>query len=81
MTDWAEGLKVIDWNKASELGLIQRINSEILHPLGLAMTRTSDNGVSPNLLVTEDDEGFLYSDEVVIKPILSKEEIHKGLDE
>jgi len=74
MADWAEGLLRIDWNKASDLGLIQRINSEILHPLGLAMTRDPETGSSPDLIFST-DEGILYSDEIVIKPILSKEEI------
>lgn len=27
----------INWNQASEMGLIERINTEILHPLGLAI--------------------------------------------
>ncbi|HGK7310691.1 TPA: hypothetical protein ACJ51G_000661 [Aeromonas hydrophila subsp. hydrophila] len=32
-------MKCINWNQASELGLIVRINREILHPLGLSMSR------------------------------------------
>ncbi|MCP4528476.1 MAG: hypothetical protein GY833_21540 [Aestuariibacter sp.] len=49
-------MKTIDWNKASELGLIERINREVLHPLGLAMTRCPDTGVSANLIVSPDGE-------------------------
>ena len=47
-------MKRIDWNEASRQGLIERINTEILHPLGLAMCRTPEDGGSPGLLVAED---------------------------
>lgn len=47
-------MKHINWNQVSELGLIVRINREILHPLGLAMTRNPENGVSEMLLVSPD---------------------------
>lgn len=62
-------MKTIDWNKASELGLIERINREVLHPLGLAMTRDPDNGISENLLVAPD--GFFEYPEdrkTLVKP-------------
>lgn len=58
-------MKTIDWNKASELGLIQRINKEILHPLGLAMSRNPTNGTSENLLIA-DDGLWEYGPDVVI---------------
>lgn len=32
-------MKTINWSQASELGLIVRINREILHTLGLSMSR------------------------------------------
>lgn len=44
----------IDWNEASNRGLIVRINTEILHPLGLAMCRNVEDGTSPYLLVSDD---------------------------
>lgn len=44
----------IDWNEAGRQGLIERINTEILHPLGLAMFRTPEDGASPGLLIAED---------------------------
>jgi len=69
----------IDWNQASKLGLIQRINSEILHPLGLAMTRNTTTGASDFILVAEDGH-YEYSDDVVIKPILTKEEIQEKIN-
>ncbi|HEH9413044.1 TPA: hypothetical protein SIA28_001649 [Aeromonas salmonicida] len=47
-------MKHINWNQVSELGLIVRINREILHPLGLAITRNPENGVSEMLLVSPD---------------------------
>jgi hypothetical protein len=67
-------MKTIDWNKASELGLIQRINKEILHPLGLAMTRNPETGISENLLIA-DDGLWEYSPEITLKPILTNTEI------
>lgn len=71
-------MKTIDWNKASELGLIQRINKEILHPLGLAMSRNPVTGVSENLLIA--DDGFWeYSPEITLKPILSNIEIQEKI--
>jgi len=45
---------IIDWNMMSELGLIERINVEILHPLGLAMSRNVETGVSEEILISED---------------------------
>jgi len=71
-------MRTIDWNKASELGLIQRINSEILHPLGLAMTRTVDTGISSSILVA--DDAFTYSDSTTIKPVLTVDEIRELLN-
>lgn len=71
-------MKTINWNVASELGLIQRINKEILHPLGLAMTRDPETGNSPNLLVA-DDGLWVYGPDVVLKPILSNQEVQDKL--
>lgn len=67
-------MRSIDWNTASELGLIERINREVLHPLGLAMCRTVETGDSPGLLVSPDGE-FEYSPGVGIGPIYSAGEI------
>lgn len=47
-------MKRLDWNEASRQGLVERINTEILHPLGLAMCRTPEDGMSPGLLIAED---------------------------
>lgn len=49
-------MRTIDWNEMSKLGLIERINREILHPLGLAMSRTLETGHSEKVLVSEDGE-------------------------
>ena len=38
----------------SELGLIERINREILHPLGLAISREVETGHSKEILISED---------------------------
>ena len=47
-------MKTIDWNKASELGLVEKINREVLHPLGLAMTRNPETGASESILIADD---------------------------
>lgn len=52
---------MIDWNELSQRGLIVRINNEILHPIGLALARTTD-GVSPGALVA-DDGVFYYKEQ------------------
>ncbi|WP_280565368.1 hypothetical protein [Chromohalobacter sp. 48-RD10] len=71
-------MKKIDWNKASELGLIERINREVLHPLGLAMVRVPETGESPGLLIS-DDGGWQYSPAMPEGPIYSKEEVLRRL--
>lgn len=57
--------KEIDWNTASKLGIITRINKEVLHPLGLAMTRNPSTGSSDSLLIAPD--GFWeYSPDAIV---------------
>jgi len=46
--------KTIDWNKMSELGLLEKINTEILHPIGLAISRNPENGFSEQILISND---------------------------
>jgi hypothetical protein len=47
-------VKHINWNELSELGLLERINREILHPLGLAVSRDPNTGVSSKILIAPD---------------------------
>lgn len=47
-------MKSINWNQMSELGLIERFNREILHPLGLAVSRDVYTGASGEVLVADD---------------------------
>lgn len=47
-------MKVIDWNEISRLGLHERINREIMHPLGLAIYRVVETGTSPGAYVSSD---------------------------
>ncbi|MFA6199096.1 MAG: hypothetical protein WC679_01655 [Bacteroidales bacterium] len=65
-------MKEVNWNVLSQLGLIKRINHEILHPLGLAMTRNSETGFSESILVSDDGIWEYENKEVVV---LSKEEV------
>ncbi|MCE9969338.1 hypothetical protein LZ620_10050 [Aeromonas salmonicida] len=74
-------MKHINWNQVSELGLIVRINREILHPLGLAMTRNPENGVSEMLMVSPD--GIWEYDQQLMTnaPIVSEEEARAKIAE
>jgi hypothetical protein len=49
-----DDVKVIDWNEISRLSLLERINREIMHPLGYAVCRQVETGVSPGALVSPD---------------------------
>lgn len=55
--------KIIDWNEISRLGLLERINREIMHPLGYAVCREVESGRSPGALVS-DDGPWVYPDQV-----------------
>jgi hypothetical protein len=46
-----ERVELVDWNELSRRGLLERINREILHPLGLAACRDVESGNSPGALV------------------------------
>ena len=50
----ADKPKWIDWNEISRLGLLERINREIMHPLGYAVARDVESGGSPGALVSSD---------------------------
>ena len=66
-------MQTIDWNKMSELGLIERINTEICHPLGLAISRNPDTGTSEAILIA--DDGVWEYDPSVKTSIISDDEI------
>lgn len=65
-------MKSIDWNKMSELGLIYRINKEILHPLGLAVSRTVETGLSEKILIA-DDGVWEYNLNMIVKTLTDDE--------
>ena len=46
--------ETIDWNEISKRGLLVRINREIMHPLGLAVCRDPEPGMSPGAIVSDD---------------------------
>lgn len=60
-------LETIDWNEISRRGLLMRINREVMHPLGLAICRVPETGVSPGALVS-DDGPFVYADSIDPSP-------------
>ena len=68
----------INWNKMSDLGLIQRINKDILHPLGLAMTRNPENGSSESILIA-DNGVWEYSKDILAKKTPSDLEVREAI--
>ncbi|MGN2381298.1 DUF7415 domain-containing protein [Pseudomonas sp. Marseille-Q5299] len=60
-------LETIDWNEISRRGLLVRINREIMHPLGLAICRDPETGLSPGAVVS-DDGAWVYPDDVDAEP-------------
>lgn len=71
-------MKTINWNEMSELGLLRRINRDILHPLGLAISRNPKTGCSEEILIASDGE-WEYSPEIAAKKDLTAEEIKEFL--
>ena len=51
-------MKSVDYNQLSEWGLIYKINKDVLHPLGLSLSRDPKTGVSESIFIdsTEDLE-------------------------
>ena len=64
--------KKLDWNELSDLGLVERINKEILHPLGIAVYRDPEDGTSSGALISPDGE-FSYGE--IKSKIISDEEV------
>lgn len=73
-------MKEINWNQLSELGLLRKINRDVLHPLGLAISRNVDTGTSESILVADDGE-WEYSEDILKKPDLTESEIRTKLAE
>lgn len=70
-------MNTINWNQMSDLGLIEKINREILHPLGLAISRNPETGHSENVFVAADGV-FEYGD--IKSTILSETELLKRVE-
>ncbi|MCE0875974.1 hypothetical protein [Pseudomonas monteilii] len=64
---------IIDWNELSRRGLLVRINREILHPLGLAVCRDPETGLSPGAVVS-DAGPFVYPEDEGSDPHEPKED-------
>lgn len=45
-----EKFETVNWNEASKLGLVDKINEQVLHPIGMSITRNSNSGASPCIL-------------------------------
>lgn len=58
------GCDWLDWNELSALGLIVRINAEILHPLGLAIFRNPASGTSAGAMIAPDGK-WEYAPDVI----------------
>lgn len=58
------GCDWLDWNQMSALGLIVRINAEILHPLGLAIFRVPASGISAGAMIAPDGK-WEYAPDVI----------------
>ncbi|AUR85915.1 hypothetical protein NVP1081O_180 [Vibrio phage 1.081.O._10N.286.52.C2] len=56
--------KLINWKDASNLGLMYRINNEILHPLGFAVSRNEDGSSSGLLQNVTMNEPISYDEHV-----------------
>ncbi|WP_436859591.1 DUF7415 domain-containing protein [Citrobacter tructae] len=61
--DLIGGCHWLDWNQLSALGLIVRVNKEILHPMGLALFRDPESGVSDGALIAPDGK-WHYADDI-----------------
>ncbi len=48
--------KTVDWNKLSEWGLLYKINKNVLHPLGLALSRNPETGFSENCMIDPSED-------------------------
>lgn len=57
---------MVNFQTLSEMGLLWKINKEILHPLGLALCRDRHGNISPGALVAEDG-AWMYTPESDIK--------------
>ena len=73
-------MKKIDWNDMSSLGLIKRINEQVLHPLGLAMTRNPETGSSDYVLIAPDGV-FQYDETIKGRSTLTDEQIKQRANE
>ena len=72
-------MKTLDWNQMSHMGLIEKINREVLHPLGLAMTRDPATGKSDNVLIA-DDGMWEYADDFKSR-ILPDDEVTRRIEQ
>jgi hypothetical protein len=63
-TEATPSYEKIDWNELSKRGLVRRINSEILHPLGLSVFYSPDTGVSAGAMISPDGKWEYPEDQI-----------------
>ncbi|MDK2597916.1 DUF7415 domain-containing protein [Pseudoalteromonas obscura] len=68
-------MKVLNWNELAELGVLAKINKEMLHPLGLAVMRDTKTGKSAGALVS--DDGIWEYDPKLELPEFDEEKIRE----
>lgn len=66
-TDIENGYGSIDWSMMAKLGLIKKINNEILHPMGLAISYHRTTGFSEKIILSM-DQVFEYSEKTEMVP-------------
>lgn len=71
--------KSITAKELSDLGLIFKINKEILHPLGLALGRDSEDEDSLNLVCIMVSDTLEYSNEVESRNLSKLDNLDKNL--
>lgn len=59
---------MIDWNQANKLHLIEKINRETLHPLGLALCCDPTKGISPGIVVSPNGKWIYPDTEPMLAP-------------
>lgn len=66
-----ETLASVDWAALAKLGLLARINHEILHPLGYSAFYVVENGTSPGALIAESGRWQFSPEQMALRGLQS----------